>query len=77
MTEQVAIQELEPPQWKAMYQSKILKLREVIQEIEVLDTNTPLSVGSVGGVNLSIAKTAIDKLVGTVLTNLENFDHIL
>jgi hypothetical protein len=75
--EQDAIQELEPPQWNAIYRSKILKLREVIQEIEVLDTNTPFSVGSIGGVNLSVTKTAINKLVGTVLTNLENFDLIL
>jgi hypothetical protein len=75
--EQVAIQELEPPQWKTIYRSKVLKLREVIQEIEVLDKNTPFSVGSIGCVNLSVTKTAIDKLVGTVLTNLENFDHIL
>jgi len=77
MTEQVAIQELEPPQWKAIYQSKSLKLRVVVQEIVVLDANTSFSVSGGGGVNLSVAKTAIDKLVSTVLTNLENFDHIL
>jgi len=73
MMETAEIQELEPFTGKL----KVLKLQKVIKEIEEMVKNTPHFMGSLGGITQSVTESALNRLVDRILTNLEEFEHIL